>query len=318
MAPHCRGDRFADDVGRLFLGEVADAGQLPPLVGARHVAARAVGGGAQHARIQLAVQLQRGRGDRRGHPPGVAQAVGAELGAGRPAVVLHRAVRGLRDAGGRPVPVDGVGEVAGAHPLRTGPALHQVGDRIVVGTGQPALGEPRQLEREHVARRTPLRRVGHAGPEPPRVRHRQHDQPPHAARVQRRRRPAEQPAPVVPDDDRLPLAEGPYQRSDVGRQVRQVVAAGRLVAGAVPAQVGGDDAEAGGGQGDQLGPPRPPELREPVQQQDQRALAGLGDVQPDAVGGDVAVVPGTREQDAGRVGSAVRGNGHHRRRDQTW
>ena len=70
--------------GGLLLREVADAGQLAPLVGAGDVAARAAGGAGQHAGVERAVQLQGGRRDRGGHPAGVAQAVGPQLRAGRP------------------------------------------------------------------------------------------------------------------------------------------------------------------------------------------------------------------------------------------
>src|SRR5215831_2904045 len=76
--------------------------------------------------------------------------------------------------------------------------------------------------------------------------------------------------------------------SDAGDQV---VAAGRLVAAAVPAQVRGHRSVTGGRQRLELCPPGPPELREPVQQQDQRPLAGLRDVEPGAVGSDRAVRP---------------------------
>src|SRR3712207_7775672 len=51
------------------------------------------------------------------------------------------------------------------------------------------------------------------------------------------------------------------------RSRRQVVAARRLVAGAVAAQVRGDGPEAGVGEDGQLGAPGPPVLREAVQQQ---------------------------------------------------
>jgi hypothetical protein len=251
------------------------------------------------------VHLQRGRRDGSRHPPGVAQAVGAQLRTGRPSVVLHRAVGGLRDAGGRPVPVHRRGEVRRARPGGTRPALHEVGDRVVIGAGQPSLGQPRDLEAEGVPRRPSLGRVGDAGPQPARVGHGEDHQPAHGTGVQRRHGPAEQPTPVVADDDGVLLAECAHQRRHVGRQRREVVAAGRLVAGAVAAQIGGDHVEAGVGQTGELRSPGPPELGETVQQEDQRSLTRLGGVQPHAVGGDVAMGPRAWEQDARGVRLAV-------------
>jgi hypothetical protein len=91
------------------------------------------------------------------------------------------------------------------------------------------------------------------------------------------------------DDDGVGLAQRPDHAGRVGRRGNQVVAAGRLVAAAVPAQVGGHRPVTGGRQRFELCPPGPPELREPVQQQDQRPLAGLRDMESGAVGSDRAV-----------------------------
>ena len=55
----------------------------------------------------------------------------------------------MRDADA--VAVDGLGEVRRARPVGPGPALHQVGDRVVVGAGEHALGQPGQLEPQRVA-----------------------------------------------------------------------------------------------------------------------------------------------------------------------
>ena len=92
----------------------------------------------------------------------------------------------------------------------------------------------------------------------------------------------------------------PSERDDaghVGGKVRCVVAARGFVAGAVPAQVDRDGAEARVGEVDELAVPGPPELREPVQQQHERPGADLGDVQRDAVGAHDAVRPRTVDQD---------------------
>ena len=196
------------------------------------------------------MQLQGRRGDRGGHPAGVAQAVGAQLRAGRPAVVLHRAVGGLRDARRR--------AVARRPPRRSPRCCTQAGPdqrciRSATGSSSARvslpLGQPGQLEAQRVGRSARRCRGSViAGAQPPRVGHRQHDEPPHAARVQRGGGPAEQAAPVVPDDDGVLLAERPDQRGDVGGEGGQVVAARRLVAGAVAAQVGRDGVEPGVGQ----------------------------------------------------------------------
>ena len=99
-----------------------------------------------------------GSGRRPGrHPPGVAQPVGSQLRAERPAVVLHRAVGGLGDPRGRPVALHRLGEVGGLRPGRPRPPLHQVGDRVVVGAGEPALGQPGELEVQRVRGGPPLR-----------------------------------------------------------------------------------------------------------------------------------------------------------------
>jgi hypothetical protein len=121
----------------------------------------------------------------------------------------------------------------------------------------------------------------------------------------------------VADDDGVALAQRADERGDVAGRRRQVVAARRLVAGAVAAQVGRDRPEPGRGEGGQLRPPGPPELREAVQQQDQRTLPGLGQVQPDTVGRGVAVDPGARQQDAGGVGPLVGGSAPVRAGAQT-
>ena len=89
----------------------------------------------------------------------------------------------------------------------------------------------------------------------------------------------------------------------VGGAGDQVIAAGRLVAAAVTAQVHRDRAEARPGQGGQLVTPGPPEFGEAVQEQHQRPVAGLGGVEPGAVGGHAAMLPGAADLDHG-IGAA--------------
>jgi hypothetical protein len=147
------------------------------------------------------------------------------------------------------------------------------------------------------------------------MRHRDDDQPADGAGVQHRRRPGQQAAPVVPDHDGLAFAERPDQGRHVAGERGQVVPPRRLVAGAVPAEVGRDHPETGVGEVGKLGTPGPPELRKAVQQQHERSAAGLRGVQPDPVGADVAVRPGAGQQDAGGVRAVV--GGRHRDRHQT-
>ena len=157
----------------------------------------------------------------------------------------------MRD--GRPVAVDGLGEVRACAPTRARPSAasgRRPGRRRRGSASARAAGAPGSGGRTRDARRCagsvmPARSRRGCAIESTTSRRTR-------ARVQRRHRPAEQPAPVVPDDDGVLLAERADQRGDVGRQGGQVVAAGRLVAGAVAAQVGGDDVEAGVGQRGQL------------------------------------------------------------------
>jgi hypothetical protein len=121
------------------------------------------------------------------------------------------------------------------------------------------------------------------------MRHRGHREPAHQLGAHHGRRPRQIAAEVMPDQGRVGLAEGPYDPGDVEREVRRVVAARRTVAAADASQIHRDRAEARVGECDQLMPPGPPELRKAVQQQDQRPVAHLGDVETRAVGGDIPV-----------------------------
>jgi hypothetical protein len=119
-----------------------------------------------------------------------------------------------------------------------------------------------------------------------------------------RHRPGESPADVVADDHRVGLAEGRDERGHVGGQRGRVVAARRLVAAAVPAQVDRHGPVTGIGQVDQLLVPAPPELGKTVQQQDERPGAELGDVQGDAIGPHDPMRPWSVDHDDRAVGRA--------------
>ena len=67
------------------------------------------------------------------------------------------------------------------------------------------------------------------------------------------------------NERRILRTERADESGDVSREREGVVAPGRLVTGPVTAQVDRDGTVAGVGQGDQLVPPGPPELGEPVQ-----------------------------------------------------
>ena len=91
----------------------------------------------------------------------------------------------------------------------------------------------------------------------------------------------------------IALAERADQVRDVGRQVRGVVAARRLVARPVATQVDRDGPKPRVGEVDELLMPRPPELREAVQHQHERSGTHLGDVQGNPVCAHHPVRPGT-------------------------
>ena len=212
--------------------------------------------------------------------------------------------RGVRHRGYPHGPgVDPLGLRVG--PARRGPFLEHPAHPQGAVPQQLALGQDGQLEPERVAAAAALaERVGeHRGPHPQRVRHRDHGQPPDHLGVVGGQRPGDQAAQAVADHDRVRLAQRPDQPGRVGGGRDQVVAAGRLVAAAVAAQVHRDRAEARLGQRGQLMAPGPPELGEAVQQQHQRPVAGLGDVEPGAVGADRPVRPGAADLDHG-VGAA--------------
>ena len=78
-----------------------------------------------------------------------------------------------------------------------------------------------------------------------------------------RDRPADQPAPGMPDQVRVALAKRLDQPGDVTGQRPAVIPARRLVRVAVPAQIDRDRAKTRRAQRAQLRPPRPPELGKP-------------------------------------------------------
>ncbi len=97
--------------------------------------------------------------------------------------------------------------------------------------------------------------------------------------------------PVVTHDDGLLLPQLFDQGDHVANEVEQGVGRDvrRLLAAGVAALVGGDDPVPGRRQRPELVTPGVPALRPAVQQQDQRPLPLLGDVQPDPVHVDEAV-----------------------------
>jgi hypothetical protein len=107
------------------------------------------------------------------------------------------------------------------------------------------------------------------------------------ARVTRGRRPGDHAAPVVPDDRRPFPTQRPDEGGHVARERLRVVRPASLRL-AVAAQVGRDGAVSGGRQRGQLVAPGARQLREAVQQEDERAVVGPGGgcLEADAVGVD--------------------------------
>ena len=255
------------------------------------------------------MQLERGRGDRLGQRARVPEAVRAQLRADHPAVVLQRAVRGLRDPDRLPVAPDRLVVVGGAPPGRPGPALQQQADVRAVVLGQAGT---RASGGSGSRRRTGWPAAGRAGRSACAARSRTGCAAPSTASLRTTRgcsvpmvhasRPPQSCPTIVAS--RSPSAR--TRPATSAASVDRVVAARRLVAGAVPAQIGGDHPEAGVGQPDQLVPPGPPELRETVQQQHERPGPGLGDVQADAVGADHPMGPRAVDEDRGGVRSVRR------------
>src|SRR6476469_2499762 len=301
---------------RLLLREVADAIERagahrpgdPPL-------GRLAGAG-KHARVERPGDLQHRHGDPPLHGLAEPAALATKLGAAHPAVVLQRAVRDAAHHHGGAVPGDGVDEVRRLRPLRTGAVSHERLDLRRAVAGEPAFRRDGRLRAEDVPERAGLvvRLAAQGGPEDlpaqcHRVRAADAGHRADQSRVERGDGPRQHAAPPVADQVRAGLAERLDEPADVAGEGPGVVAAGWLVGVAVAAQVDGDRAVAGVGQRAELVAPRPPEAGEAVQEQDQRTLTGLGDVQADAVRVDVTVHPGAVEPAGRRVGAHDGGQG---------
>ena len=137
----------------------------------------------------------------------------------------------------------------------------------------------------------------------------------HRPRVQDRRGPTHEAAIGVADECCRPVSQRAHQTRGIPRQRPSVIAARRLVAAAVAAQI--DRHNAGRGQPPKLMPPGEPERPESVQQQDQRSgcgrsvVIGVGKsfdaLESDAVRVNIVVAP--RARDAGD--RRVRTRRHH-------
>ena len=127
--------------------------------------------------------------------------------------------------------------------------------------------------------------------------------------VVHRERPGGGPTPVVADHERGLGAALLDETADVGGQLVGAVGgdAVRLGRQVVPPQVGRDDAEARCRERRDLQPPAVPELREAVQQDDQRPVAGLDVMQPHVPDLGVALPkfgPAVRHKPGQRIGRA--------------
>jgi hypothetical protein len=159
----------------------------------------------------------------------------------------------------------------------------------VVGSHVP-LGQVRELKVEEVP--GPPQLAGMAEPliELARMRSVEDRQPIDDLGVGHRERPGGGSAPVVTDDQRAFRTPLPDQTADVGGQFARAVGGDALRLGrqVVPPQVGRDNAEARGRKRRDLPPPAIPELREAVEQNEQRTVAGLNVMQPYVPGLSVA------------------------------
>ncbi len=142
---------------------------------------------------------------------------------------------------------------------------------------EEALGYPRQLEEEHVPGSGELARAPQGAHHPAGMGAVEDRQPLHDLRVVRRRRPGGPGSPVVSDQEgpfRSPFAD---QVADVGRQQVGAVCGHvrRARREVVAARVGRNDAKAGLRKRRDLPAPTEPELREAVQQDDERTVSRL-------------------------------------------
>ncbi len=255
--------------------------------------------------VPVAVHVQRGRGHHRALPGSGQLPVAVQV-----AVPVERAGEARREALGEPVEVllgEPRGQHLGVRRVREPAALRV--DEGLLGAARArgvTRGGVQQLAQggagvrgelglcdagflEVVPVEAPAEPLPHGPqrwlPAPEGRRHAQPRHPAHHVRPQQRGVPGHRRAPVVPDDERPLLAQRADQPDHVPHQVQDAVVGHVLgvVAAAVPALVRRDHPEAGLGQRPELVPPGVPGLREAVQQQHERALALLRDVQLNAV-----------------------------------
>lgn len=108
------------------------------------------------------------------------------------------------------------------------------------------------------------------------------------------------------DDDGAVGAEGTDHRGDIVADGQGVMPAGRLVGRAEPAEVESGDAVARIGQARDLLAPRPPELGETVEEDDERPSASDGEVEAGTVRCDESVLPAALDEGGRGVGDAQR------------
>jgi hypothetical protein len=176
----------------------------------------------------------------------------------------------------------------------------------IVGT-HVALGQIRQLEVKEVPRPPQLAGVAQPLIELARMGRVKNGQPIDDLGMVHRQRPRSGSTPVVADHERRLGPALPDQTADVGGQLAGAVSrdAVRLRRQVVTPQVGRDDAKARRRQRRDLQPPAIPELRETMQQNDQRPVAGLDVMQPHLPHLGIALPnfgPAARHKPAQRIG----------------
>jgi hypothetical protein len=181
----------------------------------------------------------------------------------------------------------------------------EVAEEVPVVGVHDGFGQLGEVEEEDVPGLAELARVVQSPQELPRMGHVEDGQPVDDLRVAHRSVPGEGSAPVMTGQQRRLGPAFVDETADVGGQLVGVVGmdAVRLGGQVVAAHVGGDDAESRRRERLDLQPPAVPELREAVQQHDQRPLAGLDVMQPHLTEVGVAVA---------QFG-ALEGCDHHRR-----
>jgi hypothetical protein len=155
--------------------------------------------------------------------------------------------------------------------------LQEVPEEVPVSGVHHVLGQSRCREEEEVPGLPELVRVVQSLREPPRMSRVEDGESVDHLGVVHRGRPGDGPAPVVTDQQRGLLAELSDEAADVvGEQVDPVRLEAVWLRGQVVAtSVGGDDPKTGRRKRRDLQPPTEPELREAVQQNDQRAVTSL-------------------------------------------